>query len=113
VKRTVVFLGSVLVFLNTSIGLLWSDDYELFNMLFVDVSLLLSMLALWTMLRVPMADGFRIGFSTVMLGTGLARVGCALFASAQVKENFALLFFLALLAVEGTCLYVGSVMSKK
>ncbi len=82
-------------------------------MLFVDASLLLSVLALWTMLRVPMADGFRIGFSTVLLGSGLVRVGYALFSPAQVKENFALLFFLALLAVEATCIYVGSVMSKK
>lgn len=112
-KRIVLFGGLLLVLLNTIAGLIWSDHYSVFNMLFVDASILLSILSIWLLFWLPIADGFRIGFMTVFIVTGLIRLACAAIASNQFQGNAALMTFLVMLALEASCLFLGTAMNKK
>jgi hypothetical protein len=58
-KNTLLLIGFVLLIINTACGLIF-NSYDTFNMVFGDVSLVLTTLLVYTTLKLDIADGFKI-----------------------------------------------------
>ena len=111
-KNNILLIGIVLTFLNTIIGLVLSD-YSNFNMLFVDISILISTVVLYYLFNSSITDGFKIGVGFVAVLSGLARYFCALFSIGQIENNIALIIFMCLISFELIAVFVAQKLSAK
>jgi len=111
-KKTIIIIGIVILLLNTIIGGL-SSSYQDFNVVLVDVSILLTVVLLYIVVESQIADGFRIGLSVLFSITGLARVGCALVANKEVEDNVSIIILLILLAFEVICFVITKFLDSK
>jgi hypothetical protein len=111
-KNSILYIGGILIIINTALGLILSS-YEPFNIGLSDVSILLTALLTYTALKSSMADGFKIGLTVLFSITGLARFICAVVSPEKFKDNFPLLIFLIFIALEGICLVVSNSMKNK
>jgi hypothetical protein len=105
-------LGTVLVLINTAIGLVF-NAYSPFNMVMADISILLSTVLIYGAYVSRMADGFKIGFTVLFAITGLIRFVCSVFSPEQFKDSMAFLVFIIILAIEGLSFFVGYSLKNK
>ena len=105
-KNSFLFLGLLLVLINTMIGIIFSS-YKPFNMGMADISLILSTALIYRVYKSSIADGFKIGFTMLFTITGLIRLICAIVSAEELKDNIALLVFIVFLAAEGLCFFVS------
>lgn len=111
-KNSFLFLGGILVLINTTVGLVF-NSYNPFNMVMADISILLSIALIYGAYTSKMADGFKIGFTVVFAITGLVRFICSVVSSDQFKDNMAFLVFIIFLAFEGLIFFVGHSLKNK
>jgi|688.fasta_scaffold325025_2 hypothetical protein len=111
-KNNFLILGGLIVLINTATGTVFSS-YNSFNMIFSDVSIILTSLLIWGAYKIEMSDGFKIGFTLLFGVTGLIRFIFALLSPDQIKDNFLFLLFIILVAVEAFCLFVGNSLKNK
>lgn len=110
-KNTILISGFGLVLINTIAGLIMSN-YSNFNMLFVDVSLILTTVILWINTASNFADGFKIGLSMAYSLTGLIRFLCALLAANQFENNYTIIIFLVIVGFEYLVYMLAKFMNK-
>ena len=111
-KNSILLIGGVITFLNTIIGLIVSG-YSGFNLVFADVSILISTGIIYYLFQSTIADGFKIGLGFVFFITGLARFLSAVFSSDEIQDNGAVIAFVLILGVEAIILFVSAKLSKK
>ncbi len=111
-KNNTLFIGSVLVILNTIIGLVISS-YSNFNMVFADISILISTGIVYYLFQSTIADGFKIGLSFFLLLSGVARFLCAVFSNDQMENNIAIIVFMCFIAIEAIIYFAGKYLSSK
>ena len=111
-KNSFLVLGGILFLINTTIGLIFSSNNP-FNMVMVDISILLSTALIYGAYISKMADGFKIGFTVLFAITGLIRFVCSVVSPEQFKDNMAFLVFIIILAIEGLSFFVGNSLKNK
>ena len=111
-KKTILFIGAILFILNSIIGLM-SSSYNQVNVLFVDVSLLLTIGLIYLVFESQISDGFRIGLSFLYSISGFIRILLALFSNAEAKDNISIMIFLVLLSFELICFMASKFLSNK
>lgn len=110
-KNSILLIGGIIAFLNTVIGLVVSG-YSSFNMVFADVSILISTGIIYYLFQSAIADGFKIGLCLVFFITGLVRFLSAVFSSEEIEDNSAVIVFVLILSVEAILLFVSAKLSK-
>ncbi len=110
-KNTILIAGFGLVLINTIAGLIMSN-YGNFNMLFVDVSLILSTAILWINTASNFADGFKIGLGMAYSLTGFIRFLCALLAANTFENNYTIIIFLVIVVFEYLVYMLANLMNK-
>lgn len=111
-KNSILLIGGIIAFLNTVIGLV-ASGYSGFNMVFADVSILISTGIIYYLFQSTIADGFKIGLGLVFFITGLVRFLSAVFSSEDIEDNGAVIVFVLILSVEAILLFVSAKLSKK
>ncbi len=111
-KYKILLFGVILTFLNTIIGLILSD-YSNFNMIFADISILISTGIVYYLFQSTIADGFKIGLSFFLLLSGVARFLCAVFSSDQMENNIAIIVFMCFIAIESISYFAAKYLSSK
>jgi hypothetical protein len=111
-KNSILFIGFLIIVLNTVAGLIISG-YKPFNMVMADISLMLTVAAMYGSSISKMADGFKIGFTLLFSITGLIRLICSLVSSSDLKDNGIFIAFLVLLAIEAVCIFIGIALKNK
>lgn len=105
-KNLILIIGTLLIALNTLIGLTVSD-YATLNFLLADLSLALSVGLLYFVACGKMANGFKIGLSTLFFFTGLVRCLCVAFTPLVWANNLFILAAVGILLVELICFFVS------
>ncbi len=111
-KNIILIVGFFLVVVNTAIGLIFSD-YPSNNMIFADISILLTMAVMYTTSQSKIPDGFKIGFSLLFIILGILRLICAFVSPNHPADNLALLVFILLVGVEWVLVFIGHAMRDK
>ena len=111
-KNISLVAGIVLVVLNTMIGIILRA-YSDFNMVFVDLSLILSTGIIYYLLNNPIADGFKIGAGFFMLIGGILRVILAILSPNQLENNVLLILFISSLSLEIIVIFIAKRLSLK
>jgi hypothetical protein len=111
-KNTILVTGGLLIFLNTLCGLILSF-YPTFNMVFGDISILISAGILYFLFKSSINDGFKIGLSLLFVLSGLIRFICAVASIQQLENNISLLVFSLFVVLEIIGLLLTSTLSKK
>ena len=110
-KNLILILGTLLIALNTLIGLILSD-YAVLNFLLADLSLALSTVIIYAAAGSKIADGFKIGLTVLFFYTGIARCLCIALASATLADNVLFIVAAGILFFETICLSASMVVSK-
>jgi hypothetical protein len=111
-KNIFLIIGILFILLNSIFGIIISN-YNVFNILFVDLSLLLTTLIYYYLYNSLILDGFKIGFTLLFAFTGFIRLMCSFFSPNEIINNFALIFFIILLCIEITLIYIGKHLNNK
>ena len=111
-KKSVLFIGTVLIMINSLFGLI-IISYKPFNIIITDISLLLSVFVIYINMISKMPDGFKIGFSFLFSISGLIRFICGLLIEQEIKNNLALISFIVVLGIEFICIFVGNALKDK
>ena len=110
--KIILVSGTILVVLNTLLSQMW-DSYSSFNVIMVDLSIILSTLFLAGLYYSSIADGFKIGFTVWFLITGFIRFICAIVMIDDLSQNIAFFIFLTFLGIEVLCLFLGKILKNK
>jgi len=111
-KKLIIIITALLIALNTFIGLILSG-YEPFNYLLANLSILLSSVVIYFSAYSKIADGFKIGLSSLFIFTGIARFFCMVFMPDTLINNIPLITAITILLFEILCLSASIVVSKK
>lgn len=111
-KNSILVVGMSLVILNTLIGLILRD-YSNFNLLFADLSIILSTVFLYFLFNSSISDGFKIGVGFFTVFIGLGKFLCAVFSPQKMENNILLIIFISLVFVEFSVVLLAKLMSKK
>ena len=111
-KKLIIIITALLIALNTFIGLILSG-YEPFNYLLANLSIFLSAVVIYFSAHIKIADGFKIGLSSLFIFTGIARLVCLALAPEVLEDNVFLIVAVAILLFEILCLSASVVVSKK
>ena len=98
-KKYIIIIGGILLLLNTIIGLLISS-YDIFNIVFVDISILLSF-AMFLVLSVLKIDStYKITLAIIFIFTGSMRIMAALSSPAFIQNNRHIIGILIVFVIE-------------
>lgn len=111
-KKTILIIGTLLVILNTLIGITLSS-YKQYNIVLVDMNLLISLGLIYGLFESKLADGFKIGLTVFFFITGFIRVLVGLFSNEDVKDNISILILLFVLAFEIICFVISKFLDSK
>ncbi|MDR0828556.1 MAG: hypothetical protein LBN95_00380 [Prevotellaceae bacterium] len=111
-KNLILIIGSLLIVLNTLIGLIITD-YAVLNFLLANISIAISTAIIYFVAISKIADGFKIGLTAFCFFAGIARCLCVAFAPSVLKDNALLLVVLGLLFFEVICVATAKILSKK
>ncbi len=111
-KNVFIMMGIALIVINTMAGLV-IPDYLNGPMMFGNLSIVLSTVIFYITFRLPIADGFKIGYTLLFAFTGLIRLICSFFMSPQIENNFAIFFFVTILMIELLFVFIGYALRNK
>ena len=111
-KNTILFIGGVLLILNSLFGLILSF-YPTANWLLGDLSIALTSALFYITYNSKTADGFKIGYTLLFAFTGLIRFICAILSPDEFTNNIALIVFICLIGAEGFFLFLGNALKNK
>ena len=111
-KNTLLLIGFVLLIINTACGLIFTG-YDTFNMVFGDLSIVLSTILVYTSLQLNIADGFKIAYTVLFGISGLVRFYTAIISSQQFKDNFSFLLFITIFCVEIVLVFIAKALNNK
>ena len=111
-KNVFIMMGIALIVINSMAGLVISD-YMAGPMMLGNLSIVLSTAILYITYRLPIADGFKIGYTLLFAFTGLIRLISSFFMSPQIENNFAIFFFVTILMIETLFVFVSYALRNK
>jgi hypothetical protein len=110
-KSFFVYVGIVLILLNTLIGLIL-PIYSNFNMLTGDVIIIINMLLLYVLANSKQKDGFKISFSFFITLIAAIQFILALIMNDTFQNNFSLILILILFFTQLVSISLGKLFSK-
>ena len=111
-KNLILIIGTLLIALNTLIGLILTD-YSTLNFLLADLSIVLSAGIVYFVAWSKIADGFKIGLTVLFFFTGIIRFLCVAFTSKTLENNLLFIVVVGILFLEIICLSTSILISKK
>ena len=111
-KNLTLIIGGVALAINMLLGFLLSR-FELFNVGFTSVVIVLNTLFIWLLRVVPMKDGFVIGLGLLFLFLGVVEYLLGLFSAPHFTDNGIFIIAFILVAVEVVTLLICSSISKR
>jgi hypothetical protein len=111
-KNLILIIGTLLMALNTLIGLI-VIDYATLNFLLADLSIALSVGFMYFVANSKMANGYKIGLTVLFFFTGITRCLCAALAETVWQNNVLLIVVLGILFFELACVASSLFASKK
>ena len=109
-KNFILLTGTIIIIVNTIIGLLF--NYPTTNIVFSDISILFSAIAIFFIYKAKLDDGFKVGYTVLYLFTGIGRYFFAILSSETLKNNIFIALFLILLALEIIFYYLAKYLFK-
>ena len=101
-KSFIIFICTLLIALNTLIGLIVAD-YATLNFLLADLSIALSAGVIYFVASNKIANGFKIGLSVLLFFTGIVRCLCIAFIPPVCENNILILAAVGILLFELAC----------
>jgi hypothetical protein len=99
-KNLTLVIGTLLIALNTLVGLIVTD-YAMFNFLLADLSIVLSVgLIYFLACSKKTANGFKIGLTLLLLFTGIARFVCVAVVKQVWENNYCFIVAIGILLLE-------------
>ena len=111
-KKLILIIGTLLIALNILAGLVISA-YAPLNYLLASLSIALSTILIYAVICAKMADGFKIGLTSLFVFTGIMRVLCIALMPAVWKNNVFIIVALCILVFETACVASAWFASKK
>ena len=111
-KNLILIIGVLLIAFNTLIGLIISE-YQMFNFLLANLSLVLSTGILYFVAISKMADGFKIGLVVLFFFLGMIRCLCVVLSPQTWENNGMIIAASGILLFELACWASASFASKK
>jgi len=111
-KKLILIIGTLLIALNTLIGLI-IVDYATLNFLLADLSIALSAGVIYFVASSKIANGFKIGLSVLLFFTGIVRCLCIAFIPSVWKNNILILAAIGILLFELACVATALFANKK
>ena len=100
-SKIIIYLGSILIAVNTIIGLLISN-YLPFNWLSVDVVLIINTILLSKLSNDNISNGYKISLSFIYPFLCLVSIVLAFLSPDKFKDNYYLIGFIFILLIEVT-----------
>jgi hypothetical protein len=94
-----IYLGTLLVLVNSAIGLLLSK-YLLFNWLSVDAILIINTLLLFKLSTDNISNGYKISLSFIYIFLCLVSIALALLSPDKFKDNYYSIGFIFIILIE-------------
>ena len=98
-KKMILNLGFVLLFLNTIVGLMLSN-YNTFNWIAADAVILINVLLTYEISRSNRRDGFKISLSILYSFFTLVMMILALLSPSRLQDNYYLIGIVVILFIE-------------
>jgi len=98
-SKITIYIGSLLIVVNTIIGLLISN-YLPFNWLSVDVILIINIVILSKLSTEKISNGYKISLSFVYPFLGFVSIVLAFLSPAKFKDNYYLIGFVFIILIE-------------
>ena len=99
-SKIILLLGTLLIIVNTIIGLLLSN-YLPFNWISVDIVLLINTILLYQISsNAIISNGYKISLSLIFPLLGLTSIILAILSTEKYKDNYYLIGFISILAIE-------------
>ena len=111
-KNLILIISTLLIALNTLIGLIVAD-YAILNFLLANLSIALSAGIIYFMVCRKIADGFKIGLIVLFFFTGIIRFLCVALAAKTLENNVLFIVAVGILFLEIICLSASILISKK
>ena len=111
-KKSILFLGFILILLNSAIGMVISG-YNPINVGLVDLSIAISTGIIYYTSVSPMNDGFKIGLNYLFNFSGVIRAICALFFSGDIKNSISIIIFIVILCIEIILIFISENLKDK
>lgn len=97
--KIILFFGTLLIIVNSIIGLLISN-YLPFNWLAVDIVLVINIILLYKISISKMNNGFKISLSFIFPILGLTSIILAILSPNKYEDNYYLISFILILLLE-------------
>lgn len=98
-SKITIYIGSLLIAVNTIIGLLISN-YLPFNWLSVDTVLIINIILISSLSTDTISDGYKISLSFIYSFLSLVSVVLAILSPYKFKDNYNLIGFIFILLIE-------------
>ena len=99
-SKIILLLGTLLIIVNTIIGLLLSN-YLPFNWISVDIVLLINTILLYQISsNAIISNGYKISLSLIFPLLRLTSIILAILSTEKYKDNYYLIGFISILAIE-------------
>jgi hypothetical protein len=98
-KKYILIIGLVLLGFNTIIGFLVSS-YYMFNVVLVDINLVLSIVMLLILYSSKIESSYKITLALIFVFTGFIRVSAALTSTNIILDNPVIIGILVILGIE-------------
>jgi hypothetical protein len=98
-SKIIIYLGSLLVVVNTIIGLLISK-YLLFNWLSVDVVLIINTILIFKLSSDNLSNGYKISLSFIYPVLCITSLVLAILSPNEFNDNFYVIAFILILLIE-------------
>lgn len=103
-SKIIIYLGSLLVAVNTIIGLLISN-YLSFNWLSIDVILIINTILQFKLSNDKISNGYKISLSFINSFLCFVSIVLALLSPEKYKDNYFLVVFILIILIQ-TSLYI-------
>lgn len=98
-SKIIIYLGTLLVIVNTIIGLLISK-YMLFNWLSVDVVLLINTIFIFKLSTYKISNGYKISLSFIYSIFTVISVVLAFLSPNEINDNIYIITFVLIMLIE-------------
>jgi hypothetical protein len=105
-KNIFIVAGLVFIVINTLAGMLVTE-YMNGPMMIGNISIVLSTVLIYATFILPIADGYKIGYSFLFSLSGFLRLVCCFFIGSYEGGNIALFLFIAILMLEILLLFIS------
>ena len=111
-KKTIIYIGILILVLNAAIGLLLSE-YPLFNMVLNSIIIVITTLLMWLLSSDNQHTAFAVSLTFLYSFLCIIQLVLGFFSPARITDNWMMVTIIALIALECALLIVTKTISKK